>query len=397
MKDTNNQQKLPPLWTKDFILMSLANLFMAVAFYFLIPTLPLFVTDELHAEKKYIGIAMAVYTLAALIFRPFAGYSVDRYGRKWVYLISLSVFSLLFGTYLFAQTLTLLLIVRFFHGIFWSFTTSANSTAVIELIPVQRRGEGIGIFGMSMTVAMAFGPFLSLWIVENNSFHTLFLTSMILSVIGSMLSYGVNFAPYTPTKENKQFNLSKLFEKMAFPLAINMILLAVTYGSLMAYIAIYCKETKIPLNPGVFFLIFAISITLSRIFAGRVFDKEGPDRLVTGGFVLVILGFPMLGFIHNTYGFLASAIVLGFGNGVMLPAFQTMINNLVPPNRRGSANSTLFIAFDLGIGFGMFVFGFLSDLLGSPMAYVSMSGFVLLALLYYHSKVKGFYKENSLV
>ncbi|MBT3750277.1 MAG: MFS transporter, partial [Bacteroidetes bacterium] len=61
------------LWTRDFIYLTLSIFLISTAFYFLMPTLPVFVLDVLEVEKRKVGLIIAIYTLAAMLVRPFAG------------------------------------------------------------------------------------------------------------------------------------------------------------------------------------------------------------------------------------------------------------------------------------------------------------------------------------
>ena len=73
-------------------------------------------------------------------------------------------------------SILLLLALRILHGASWAFSTTSIGTVITDLIPASRRGEGMGWYGMAMTVAMAIGPMLGTYIVGGYSFQTLFLS-----------------------------------------------------------------------------------------------------------------------------------------------------------------------------------------------------------------------------
>jgi MFS family permease len=134
----------------------------------------------------------------------------------------------------------------------------------------------------------------------------------------------------------------------------------IAYGGLISFIALYGREIGIQ-NSSLYFLIFSIGIAAARITAGKVFDRKGPGKIITLCMILLIIGFPMLALAKNEVLFYLSAIVIGFGNGVIFPTFQSMINNLADSNHRGIANSTLYTAVDLGMGFGMIMAGLIAQ------------------------------------
>ena len=124
------------LWTPSFISMALANLFMAIAFYFLLPNLPIFATQELGASKGEVGIILACFTLSAMIIRPFGGILIDRHHRRKLFVIFYILFASLFGFYLLANTFHHLLILRMVHGLFWGLLTTASATLIVDILPL---------------------------------------------------------------------------------------------------------------------------------------------------------------------------------------------------------------------------------------------------------------------
>ena len=368
------------IFTRDFILLGMGYLLMAIAFYFLIPTLPFFVEHELKANKSIVGLVISCYTIAALIIRPFTGFAVDSLGRKGIYLISFILFSIFFNLYLFAYSIAIMVLLRFTHGLAWGATSTAGTTAVVDIIPPEKRGEGIGYWGLAMTIAMAIGPLLGMSILNNYSFHTLFITASISSSIGVLLTLFVRFPKYKPTAESKTFRWKNLIEKKSIPVALNLLIIMISYGGLLTFIAMYGQEIGIK-NPGSFFVVYAVGIFLARVVAGKIYDRHGPKLITIIGIGLLCIGFPLLGLMQNAAGFYCASILLGLGNGIVFPSYQAMVNDMVPPDRRGAANSTLFTALDMGIGIGMILVGALAENISIANAYILSGGFCLTGLL----------------
>ena len=134
----------------------------------------------------------------------------------------------------------------------------------------------------------------------------------------------------------------------------------ISYGGLISFIALYGRQIGVQ-NSSLFFLIFAVAIGVSRLTSGKTFDKTGPRKILTRSLFLLILGFPLLALANSPLLFYASAVVIGFGNGVVFPTFQSMVNNLANSAHRGAANSTLYTAVDLGMGFGMIMAGLVAQ------------------------------------
>ncbi len=381
------------LWTKNFIFMCLANLLMSVAFYFLIPTLPIFLTEVLHAPKSKVGVIFASYTLAALIIRPFAGYAVDGFGRSTIYLIAFFIFSLLFGVFAAVATLTQMLILRFAHGLAWGVTTTSSSTAIVDIIPAKRRGEGLGYYGISMTIALAIGPFLGTVIAGRDNFDNMFIIAAIISLIGFIMAAMVKFPKFSSSKEKKRFEWSKLYETSSFAVSLIILLVCVSYGGVVIFISLYAKEINVD-NSGIFFLVYAGGLALTRLISGKIFDKHGPKVLTLFGMIFLVSGLFVLSFVKNYNGFLTSALLIGAGFGIVFPTFQAMVNHIVDIQKRGVANSTFFTAVDLGIGLGAIISGFISDLFSLTVTFIICAIIIIIASIIFFAFTLPIYNQK---
>ena len=365
----------------NFLMVFFASLLMFTAFYLLLPTLPVFLTRELKITEGQTGIILSVYTLAALIIRPFTGYMIDRYGRKFFYIPAILLFAAIFVVYPLAGVFIWMLAVRFIHGLVWGVATTTGSTLIVDIIPAQRRGEGIGLYGLAMTIPMAVGPFIGLELTRNNSYTPMFMVAGALAFIGFLFTLPIKY-PALPPLLSKSFSWRNLFESSSLPVTFNLLLINISYGGLVSFISLYAIKTGLGLT-GVFFIVFASGITLARIYMGKIFDRHGPAVLSIVGILLLTIGYFLLGIAINKVAFMIAGFSLGLGSGIVFPTFQAMVNNLVIPQRRGAANSTLFSGLDLGIGLGMLITGLLAHSLGLPKTYLMFSGLNIAALIYF--------------
>ena len=381
------------LWTRSFILLALGNLMMAIGFYFLIPTLPIYVVEELHAQPSDVGYILAIYTVSALIIRPFTGIALDTWGRKWIYLISLLVFTLTLAVYPLMTSFFLLLALRFFHGFSWGVTTTSGMTVVVDIIPPEKRGRGIGYFGISFTLSMAIAPVLALIILEAFGYHSMFLIAALFSFCGLILAMFVKYPEFRVKREKIKFNWRQFIEPRGIPISIPLSLFGAAYGGVFSFITLFDKDLGLELA-GTFFVILAIGVTLSRLFAGQILDRYGPTYIMLSGFVVSIIGFFILGWFNSPTGFLISAILIGIGAGVLIPTLQAMGNNIVDFKRRGAINATLITAFDLGIGVGSLGLGFLAEVIGFSWMYITCTMILFVAMTYYFAHTNGFYLKR---
>jgi MFS family permease len=293
------------------------------------------------------------------------------------------LFAIIFASYPLAGAFTLILIVRFVHGLVWGVATTTGSTLIVDIVPANRRGEGIGLYGLAMTIPMAVGPFTGLQLTQNNTYTLMFACAGALAFAGFLMTLFIRY-PVVPHAGKAKFAWRNLLESSSLPVTFNLLLINITYGGLVSFISLYALKTGIGYT-GVFFIVFAAGITLARLYMGKIFDRHGPKILSVVGILLLAFGHIILGLLINTTAFMVSGFLLGLGSGIVFPTFQAMVNNLVPPQRRGAANSTLFSGLDLGIGLGMLFTGYLAHSIGLPHTYLIYGAVNLAALLYFLS------------
>lgn len=376
------------LWTKDFIILCFSNFALSFSFYALLAVLPLYMRGPLGFPVSEIGPIMAAYTLGALLIRPFSGYTFDYFNKKKILLFSIFGFALLFLGYLYFNHAGMISVLRFIHGFTWGFITTGMVTVTVEIIPLQKRGQGIGYLGISMTLAMALGPPAAISAVKMTSFESLFLYTSLIAFVSFIIALFLKIK--NPLHTEKHHATISIFVKRALPVSFSIMLFSISYGSIMSFITLYAVELEIQ-NAGRYFLFLALGLIITRLFSGKIFDTYGPRWISIVGFSIGIIGIAMLSFVHGEILFLFSALLTGLGFGSIVPAAQAMINNVVEPQKRGAANSTFLTFFDLGIGIGMIFTGLVSGMIGYRWSYfigavVSSFGllfFLLFAIKYY--------------
>lgn len=351
--------------------------------------------DVLKSSTGEVGYILAIYTLSALFIRLITGFALDTYGRKLIYLISFAAFAVLLGFYTLAYSFVLLMALRFFHGFTWGASTTAASTLVIDISPPQRRGEAIGIYGLSFTFAMAIAPVIALTIMGKDNYNGMFLTATGLAVAGFLLILLVQFPKYDKPKTRKPFTFSNMIAPASLPMALIQLLFGLTYGGVMSFITLYALEKEID-DVGIFFTVFAVGIAASRIISGKVFDHHGPKILVLTGLLSGGAGFMVLGMMANLTGFMISALLIGVCMGVTMPTLQAMANNVVDRTKRGAANATFITAFDIGIGGGSMILGFVAHWTSLSTMYILSAAVIGCAVLVYVLYTHRFYIRHKI-
>ena len=372
------------LWNRNYCKVMAANFSLFFAFYVLTPLLPLYLSEHFGATKDVIGLVLSGYTITALVLRPFSGYFVDSFPRKTVLMISFGLFAIFFAGYLAASTLLLFLIVRTLHGGPFGALTVSNSTVAIDVLPSSRRTEGIGYYGLSNNLSMAIAPTVGVFVYKyTHSFELLFWIALIVAVCGWMVDATVTL-PEKETVRNKQkLSWDRFFLVQGWLIGLNMVAFGFSFGVLSNYLAIYGKEVMgITGGTGTYFMLCSIGLILSRLQGGRALRKGRLTHNAGTGMVISLVGYTLFilmptlaslftfhSSLFTAIGFYGSALLIGLGNGHMWPAFQNMTINVAKNSQRGTANSTILISWDIGMGLGILLGGVISELLGYSAAF----------------------------
>lgn len=394
------------LFTRDYIFVCIASFLMSFSFFILVPTLPLYLSDTFDIGQSMVGVVLSCYVIAVLSVRPLAGFVADTLPRKSVYIVAYAIFVATFLGYFFiTQTLALFILLRVFHGFSFGMLTTAGNTLVIDVMPSSRRGEGLGYYGVTNNLAMAFGPMVGLFVVSSGNYTLLFLTSLLTGIVGLLLGWTVR-VPRKVLADKVEFKLSadRFFLKEGIRGCIAFFLLAIPYGMTTSYVALYAREVGITHNAGLFFTVMAAGLIASRLHSGKQVDKGYITETIRLGISIAFVGAvgeALLAFVAGyslTGGYITyfgAALLFGYGYGTLFPAYNTLFINLAPNSRRATANATYLTGWDVGIGGGMLLGGAISEF-GYAYCYMFGCVLILLALLFFVRSVTPHFQAHRL-
>jgi MFS family permease len=381
-----NQERL---WTKDFVMVSAINFLVFLTHFLLLVTIASYAVDKFHASTNIAGLVAGIFIIGALIGRLGTGRMIEDIGSKRVLIVSTLFFIITSALYFAAINLTLLIIVRFIHGIAFGAASTATGTIVAQIIPNSRRGEGIGYYSIGVILAVALGPFVGVLLIHLADFSMIFMVTSILAAGAFILSFVVNKPIYeSPAQDQaaavKGFQISNFLEFKAIPISIIIFVIGFSYSGVLTFLSLYTKQNHLEEAASFYFLVYAITALISRPFSGRLFDIKGANIVMYPCICIYAIGMFLFSQANQGIDLLLAGAIIGLGYGNFTSCAQTISIKDVLPHRLGLATSTYFIFVDLGFGAGPYLLGSLVPFTGYHGLYFIMTFVILSTIpLYY--------------
>ena len=379
---SNTSEKL---WTKDFIIMSIINFIIMIIFYLLMVTMASYAVKEFHASVSQAGLVAGIYIVGTLIGRIVTGRIINKVGTKKILMIGLILFPITMSLYFIQAGIIVLIISRLVNGFAVGIASTATSTVVAQILPISRKGEGIGYFSMSSTLGTAIGPFFGLLLSQHTSYFVIFMLCMVFAILAlvSALFTKKSKIRVHPVQEEKGIHISQFIDGKALPISILTLLFALGYASLIAFLNFFAEERDLLSASSFFFLAYAIAVLFTRPFTGRMMDTKGANYIVYPCAILFGVGLLLLSISHSSFLLLLSGAIIGIGFGNLSSAFQALAIKVTTPEKMGLATSTYFIGLDIGLGFGPYFLGYLVPFLGYSNLYVGLGTLMFVLIILY--------------
>jgi MFS family permease len=377
------------LWTKDFITVALTNFLIYLVFYLLMVVMASYAVNKFHASTGIAGLVSGIFIIGILFGRLGTGRIVENVGSRRVLITGTMLFIVTSASYLAAINIPLLIIIRFLHGFAYGVASTATGTIVAKIIPDARRGEGIGYYSMSQILATALGPFMGIMLSQRVDFNIIFIVTSIIAAI----SFGISFIVSEPARKAprqdqvravKRFQISNFLEFKAISISIIVLIVGFNYSAVLTFISLYSKQLHLEEAASFFFLVYAVTVIVSRPFSGRLLDVRGANFVVYPCLLIYATGMLLLSQTNHGITLLLAGAIIGLGYGNFLSCGQAISIKGAPPHRLGLATATYYIFLDVGFGVGPYLFGSLVPFTGYRGLYLMMAMVVLATIILYY-------------
>ncbi|MCD8907220.1 MFS transporter [Staphylococcus arlettae] len=368
------------LWSKDFIFITIVNFLMYLIHYALIVSITVFTIEKYNASESMGGLAAGIFIIGMLFGRLFAGRIIDNMQPKNVLLggILFSIFAI--------HSLIILMIVRLLHGVAFGLSSTATGTMSSRIIPENRKGEGIGYYALSVTVASAIGPFAGIIINQNLGYQGNFLLCLIVILLAFVVALSIKKLPLSKpsTDKTRPSGIQAYVQKEALPIAMVAALVGIAYSSVLSFMTVFTAKIDLAAASSFFFIVYAVSTFVTRPITGKIFDQYGENKIMYPVLVSFIIGLITLGMTNGSIVLFISAIFIGIGYGTVIPSAQAIAIQQSPKEKIGLATSTFYMFADLGAGIGPFILGFIIPFIGYRYLYIVMGLLVIVSLCVYY-------------
>jgi len=378
----------PKLWTKEYVIVSLVNFLTVLNFFMLMTAVAGYSMNKFHSSPGEAGFIVSIFVIGAIVARLFTGKWIARVGYKRMLVIGVIACVAATLLYFKVTNVLFLLVVRLCHGAAFGMTATSAATIIADIVPGERRGEGIGYHALSQTLATSIGPFIGIFLSRQGSYSAIFSICAGVSAIGLAVTPFISLRKMEITEEQRKgmrgFKLDNFIESRVIPVSIVNLIMSMAYASIVCFLSVYSKEIKLVNAAGFFFIVYPAAVLFSRPFVGRLFDVKGENSVMYPAILLFSGGLFLLSQSYYGYALLCAAVFVGFGFGTIQCSTQAIAAKISPRHRLGQANSTYFMFLDMGMFLGPLLVGFMIPVTGFRNMYMVVAGVVFLCVLLYY-------------
>lgn len=374
------------IFNATFIQLFIIQILSMMTFYSLFVIIGPYAVHTYHVSTTIAGLITGMTIISTMVARFSAGIMTAKFSAKKLTILSMIILVPILLAYQYEGGIIYLLIIRFIQGLAVGLTGTVTNTAVINVIPLARRAEGIAYFSLATILGTAFGPFLALLIEQHYSYTILFWLEFITGVVALIASFLIDAKKVTikATSTNKKFNLKTLIEPKVLGISLTLGFVTFGYAALQSELYFYASDLNLVTFASYFFLVYALAILVSRPLVGRLMDNKNENYVVYPALIILAIGLFIFGKMSNGWMMLLAAILIGFGFGNFQSAVQSTTTQMVPADRLTQTTATYFICYEFSLGFGPSIIGFIQPMLGYQNLFIVMAVIALIGIILYY-------------
>lgn len=360
----------PPLFTRAFITLTIAELAYFTAQGLEIPLAPLFAARVLGADPAGVGIAVGALSLTALVLRPWAGRFTDRYGRRLPLVAAALLYAAATALHAIAPDLTVMVGLRLVLGVAEAFFFVAGFAALADLAPPSRVGEALSINSLSLYLGIALGPLVGQALLVAGGYTPAWLGAAALALAAALLASRLPETRARAREHASDEPPPALIHRPAIVPGLLLLAGITAMAGFFTFAALHAEDIGVDVWSLVL-LEFGLIVVATRVLFRKLPDRVGPYRLGAAALAVSAVGAAMVALVPTAAGLFVGAGILAAGVAFTTPAFFAAILARTAPHERGAAMGTMTISIDLAIGGGPMLMGFVAAAAGIPAAFLA--------------------------
>ena len=359
----------------NFFVASLANFFFFASLN-AFSLLPLYI-KALGGTESQIGWVMGSYSLTAILGQPLAGALGDRFGRKRFLLLGSALGMLASVGFAFSTQMDARFILfRILQGVAYSTFYIANLTLVAEIVPSSRRGEAVGLFGISGLVTIALSPALGEQVIHRAGYSVFFFAAAVAAAGCLLTSLAFRKLPSTPRVTVSSGRSFLIPPAHALPPMLLSLIFGLSSGAVFVFLPTYATQAGLS-RIGGFYVAYSVAAIGIRLVCGRLSDRWGRQRVILPAMLLMGSGTLCLVWLISPIGLLLVGTLTGMAHGLLFPALSAYAIDLADSEARGRSIGAFSTAVLLGHALASFIFGIVAEQFGYRLIYLLASGITI--------------------
>lgn len=384
------------LYSRDILFILMASFFYFASPMLVTPLITGF-SGSLGASAALMGTIGGLMNLCALFCRPFIGNLADRLSKYKVSFAGGLLQMIACLGYIFAVSPAMIVAARIVNGVGFACCSVCMSTWMSNMLPKEKIGSGMGLYGTMNALAMAAAPAIGIRVYQTIGHRAAFVLAMIFALLTAVIIQFVKDKGLPVEQGSREKSSSsrslQICDRKVIPIALIIMLFSIPYCATQSFLVTYTETRQINVAVSWFFPLYAIALLVLRLSLKSLFDRLPFKVFLLAGSACAAAGILFLAFMRNNLEMLLAAIFMAGGYGIMCSVCQSTAILLAGEARRGLANSTYYIGLDLGMALGPVIGGFL---MGSvdvhwfyPVLLVTVPAAILVCWLSNLKKLRG--------
>lgn len=354
-----------------------------LGFAMTIPLVPRFVEGPLDGGSVAVGVAVGIFSVTGLIFRPFIGRLGDLRGRRFLIVLGCVSTGVIVAGHGLAESLTALILIRLVLGVTQGAFFVGTATLVTDLAPSTRRGEALNYFSVAIYGGLAFGPVLGEVLNDRYGFRWAFLIAGAIQIAGGLVAIGLpNRVPRQDAvaqAAEEATGLDRYLYRPALAPGLVLMLGLASFTALNGFLPIYVDEEGLG-SAGAVLLVYGLIVVAMRVLGSKLVDRWGTVQATRVALSAMAVGMLMMGLWTSAVGLYVSAAIVAAGGTFLYPALMTAAISQASEAIRAKATSTFTMFFEAGSGIAGPVLGVAAAFGGTSWAFLTAAVFAVAGL-----------------